>query len=397
MPSVDRELKEAVVDVCERARITCRTLPGIYEIIDGRVNVGQIRDIQIEDILGRKPVTVEINEIKKSVVKRVVLVTGAGGSIGSELCRQVGYLRPSLLVLVDIAENSLFEIEQELLEKASCPIIAVIADVKDDGRIDELMQAYHPQIIFHAAAYKHVPMMEMNPRVALENNFIGTTILAEAATRHRVEKFVLISTDKAVNPINTMGYSKALAELAVLDLASAATDFIVVRFGNVLASNGSVIPIFQRKIAAGGPITITHPEMKRYFMTIKESVQLVLQAAVFGHDKDVFVLDMGKQVLIVELAKKLIKLSGLESDKIRIEYTGIRPGEKIEEELVSATEKKLPTAHPKIFKLKDEKSRASTKELQEIEELIKKGKMRDVFARIEEMVGKPQKKELSLN
>lgn len=386
MPSVTRQVKEEVVNVCKQTGVRCRTLPGIYEIIDGRVNIGQIRDVQIEDILGRDPVTVNIEEISEFLAGSVVLVTGAGGSIGSELCRQISYFKPGLLVILDIAENSLFEIEQELLEKKLCKVMAVIGDVKDEVRMDEVLQAYHPQVIFHAAAYKHVPMMEMNPKAALENNFIGTLILGEAAVRHRVGKFVMISTDKAVNPVNTMGISKALAEKVVLNLAGKETSFIVVRFGNVLASKGSVVPTFQRQIAAGGPVTITHPDMKRYLMTITESVQLVMQAAAFGASGDLFLLDMGDQVPIVELAEKLIKLSGLTPETVPIEYIGIRPGEKIEEELVASTETLLASPHPKIFKLKDSGAQVSVKQLHELEGLIKQGQMRVVFAGIESLL-----------
>lgn len=386
MPSVTRKLKEEIVNICKQTGVRCRTLPGIYEIIDGRVHIGQIRDIQIEDILGRDPVTVNLEEISRSISDSVVLVTGAGGSIGSELCRQIGYFKPALLVIVDIAENSLFEIEQELIEKNLCKVMAVIGDVRDEIKMDEVLQAYNPHVIFHAAAYKHVPMMEMNPKVALENNFIGTLILGEAAVRHRVDKFVMISTDKAVNPINIMGTSKALAEKAVLSLAGKGTDFVVVRFGNVLASKGSVVPTFQRQIAAGGPITITHPDMKRFLMTITESVQLVLQAAAFGGPGDVYMLDMGEQVSIVELAEKLIKLSGYTSEQMTIQYIGIRPGEKIEEELTAETESLLDSPHPKIFRLKDSAPAVSGSDLHEIEELVKQSRMPAAFGKIDSLI-----------
>lgn len=392
MPSVSRQVKEEIVSTCKQAGVKCRTLPGIYEMIDGRVGVGQIRDVQIEDILGRDPVKVNLSEIAAFVAGRKILVTGAGGSIGSELCRQVSHFKPSLLILVDIAENSLFEIEQELLEKDLCPLIAVLGDVKDAGRMDEVLGAHRPQVIFHAAAYKHVPLMEMNPRAALENNFLGTMELAQAALRRGVEKFVLISTDKAVRPKNIMGFSKALAEKFVSCLPSDLTQFVVVRFGNVLASNGSVVPIFQKQIAAGGPITVTHPEMKRYLMTITESVQLVLQAAAFGGAGDLFLLDMGDQVPIVELAEKLITLSGYRAEEMPIKYIGVRPGEKIEEELIAPTEMRTSSPHSKIFKLRDDSSNkpALMKELRGLEGLIREDKLSVALAKMRSLLEQPE-------
>lgn len=387
MPSVNRQVKEGVVNICKQAGIRCRTLPGIYEIIDGQVGIAQIRDVQIEDILGRDPVLVNAEEISRFIEGKTVLITGAGGSIGSELCRRVNIFKPGMLVIVDIAENSLFEIEQELLEKPSSPVMTIVADVKDEHRMDEVLQAYHPQIIFHAAAYKHVPMMEMNPKAALENNFIGTLVLAEAAVRHRTQKFVLISTDKAVNPVNIMGMSKALAERVILSMPPAETDFIAVRFGNVLASRGSVVPTFQRQIAAGGPVTVTHPDMKRYLMTIAESVQLVLQAAAFGRGDEVFMLDMGEQVSIVELAEKLIRLSGFDLEKMPIKYTGIRQGEKIAEELFSNAEIKAPSQHEKIFKLKSDYDRLSLgQQMHDLETLIQQGHMRAAFSKMRSLL-----------
>lgn len=386
MPSVSRQVKEEVVNVCKQTGVRCRTLPGIYELIDGRFSVGQIRDVQIEDILGRDPVTVNLAEIGKFIEGKSVLVTGAGGSIGSELCRQISYFKPGLLAMVDIAENSLFDIEQELLEKNLAPLVAVIGDVKDEMRMDEVIEVHKPEIVFHAAAYKHVPMMEMNPKAALENNFLGTLVLARTAARHGVGKLVLVSTDKAVKPVNVMGTSKALAEKAVLSLGGERTGFIIVRFGNVLASKGSVVPTFQRQIAAGGPVTITHPDMKRYLMTITESVQLILQAAAFGGSGDLFLLDMGEQVSIVELAEKMIALSGLTLDKIQIAYVGVRPGEKLEEELVSPSESLMASPHPKIFKLKDSAPPVANDHIHELEALVKKGRMEPAFAKIRTMV-----------
>ena len=351
MPSADRRVKAGIVRTCKQSHVPCRTLPGVYELIDGRVSLSSIREVRIEDVLGRDPVKVDIENIQARIHGAAIMVTGAGGSIGSELCRQVGHFEPSLLIIVDIAENSLYHIEQELLESGLGPVIAVVADVKDTGKMNEILQAYRPQFIFHAAAYKHVPLMEMNPKAALTNNFVGTVELARAAARNGVAKFILISTDKAVNPENFMGLSKALAEQAVLTFINEKTDFIIVRFGNVLASSGSVVPTFQRQIAAGGPVTVTHPEMRRYLMTITESVQLVLQATVFGENSDVYLLDMGEPIAIVDLAKKLINLSGFSEDEIKIKFIGKRPGEKLDEELMGEGERLLESPHSKIFKL----------------------------------------------
>ncbi len=351
MPSTDRRVKAGIVRTCKQAHVPCRTLPGVYELIDGRVSLSSIREVRIEDVLGRDPVKVDIEDIRTRIRGAAVMVTGAGGSIGSALCRQVGHFEPSLLIIVDIAENSLYHIEQELLESGLGPVIAVVANVKDTAKMNEIFQAYGPQFVFHAAAYKHVPLIEMNPKAALTNNFIGTVELAKAAAQNGVAKFVLISTDKAVSPENFMGLSKALAEQAVLTFTGEKTDFIIVRFGNVLASSGSVVPTFQRQIAAGGPVTVTHPEMRRYLMTITESVQLVLQATVFGENSDVFLLDMGEPIAIVDLAKKLINLSGFSEDKIKIKFIGKRPGEKLDEELMGAGERLLESPHSKIFKL----------------------------------------------
>lgn len=348
MPSADRRVNEDIVNICERLHVTCRTLPGIYDVIDGRVGISSIRDVRIEDILGRDPVKVNMGEIGELVSGRTVLITGAGGSIGSELCRQISYLGPELLLQVDINENLLYEIERELTDAGS-QVVSLLVDIKNEQKTQEIFDLYRPHLVFHAAAYKHVPMMELNPLVALENNFAATLSLARQAAASGTEKFVLVSTDKAVNPVNTLGISKALAERSVLGLSGQGTEFIVVRFGNVLASNGSVVPLFQKQIASGGPITITHPDMKRYLMTITESVQLILQAASFGASDDVYVLDMGEQVSIVELADKLVRLSGLNPGEIEFRYIGVRPGEKMEEELVALTESKRDSAHSKIF------------------------------------------------
>lgn len=391
MPSASKEVKREIAFQCEQAKVKCRTLPGVYEILEGRVTLSQVRDVEVEDILGREAVEVDLDEIFGYLSGERALVTGAGGSIGSELSRQICALNPLMLIILDDAENSLFEIEQELTTAyPKIPLMAVVADIRDEAKMDDVLQAYHPAVIFHSAAYKHVPMMERNPRAALENNFIGTQVVAEAARRHRVKKFVLISTDKAVNPRNVMGVSKALAEMVLLSMSDGGeTKFITVRFGNVLASRGSVVPIFKEQIARGGPVTVTHPEMRRYFMTISEAVQLVIQAGTLGQGGEIFVLNMGEQIKIVDLAENMIRLLGFEPGKdIPIEYIGIRPGEKMGEELFAANEKRLPTKHEKIFIARNENidKKKLALELHELEKLIKEEKMRQAFEKIKMLI-----------
>jgi len=352
MPSASRDVKRKIVDSCEKADIRCRTIPGIYEIVDGHVALTQIRDVDVEDVLGRDPVKMELDEISAYLSNKRVLVTGAGGSIGSELCRQIALVKPSCLILLDQSENDLFTIDRRLRSKSkNLEIIPLIGDIVNGREMESVFKQYQPEVIFHAAAYKHVPILEVNPRDAILNNFIGTKIVAEAALAAGVEKFILISTDKAIEPVNIMGVSKALAELEVQSLiGEGATRFVIVRFGNVLGSSGSVIPIFKEQISKGGPVTITDPGMKRYFMTIPEAVQLVIQAGALGNGGEVFVLDMGEQIKIKDLAENMIRLSGLEPDKdIAIEYIGIRPGEKLEEKLFWPQEQKKPTSHEKIL------------------------------------------------
>lgn len=391
IPSASREIKKKIIFECETAKVKCKTVPGVYEIIDGRVSLNQIRDVEIEDILGRDPVEVDVVKISEYLKNQPVLVTGAGGSIGSELCRQINQIKPSLLIMVDQAESNLFEIEEELkLSPVTSRLITVVADVKDKARMSVVFQKYHPAVVFHAAAYKHVPMMEKNPRAALENNFIGTHIIAEIVLKFGVKRFVFISTDKAVNPFNIMGTSKALAERVVQTMPEVGpTKFMTVRFGNVLASRGSVVPTFKDQIARGGPITVTHPEMKRYFMTIPESVQLIIQAGALGKGGEVFVLDMGEQIKIKDLAENMIRLSGFEPEKdIKIEYTGIRPGEKLDEELFNDDEIEIPTAYEKIFMVgKNNLDKAKLREdLFELEELIKQQRMKLAFEKISEIL-----------
>jgi FlaA1/EpsC-like NDP-sugar epimerase len=339
-----------LLEDCEHAGATVKVLPGIDELMNGQGDLSHVRlrSVEIKDVLRREPVQLDDTAIRVLIEGRTVMVTGAGGSIGSEICRQVLRFHPKKLLLVEQAENSLFLIEQELSRVEPCPAFEpLIADITDESRIEQIMVAHQPEVIFHAAAHKHVPMMEWNPAEAIKNNVFGTRMLARLADRHGVREFVAISTDKAVNPTSVMGCSKLLAERFVQALSvSSRTKFIVVRFGNVLASNGSVVPIFQEQIRRGGPITVTHPGIERYFMTIPEASQLVLQAATQGEGGEIFVLDMGESVKIVDLARDLIALSGLEPDDIEIVYTGLRPGEKL---FYFDDERRVGTRHPKVF------------------------------------------------
>ncbi len=337
---------------CKSAGLGTKIIPGLYELVGDHVNLARIRDVAIEDLLRRDPVALDEAEVASSIRGRSVLVTGAGGSIGSELCRQVARFGPSRLVLVERFENALFEIHRELL--ASFPAICIeprVADVVDAARMDQIFASSRPQVVFHAAAHKHVPMMEENPGEAIKNNVGGTRTVAEVADRHGVSEFVMVSTDKAVNPSSVMGATKRVAELVCqARAATSKTRFSTVRFGNVLGSNGSVIPIFKEQIARGGPVTVTHADMQRYFMTIPEAAQLVVQAGAMGQGGEIFILDMGEPVKIIDLATDLITLSGLRpGEDIEIEVTGIRPGEKLFEELSTGAESADKTKHPKIF------------------------------------------------
>jgi len=341
-----------ITELCRDAHLETKIIPGIYEIVGDKVNLSRIREVAIEDILGREPVQLDEEVVGASIRSRVVLVTGAGGSIGSELCRQVCRFGPSRLVLVERFENALFEIHRELTSQfPQVPIDPVVADVCDAARIEQIMESARPELVIHAAAHKHVPMMEWNPGEAVKNNIGGTRTVADAADRFGVQRFVLISTDKAVNPTSVMGATKRVAEIYLQALSqSSTTRFVTVRFGNVLGSNGSVIPIFRDQIAKGGPVTVTHPDMLRYFMTIPEASQLVLQAGAMGLGGEIFILDMGKPVRIVDLARDLIILSGLRPDEdIEIKFSGIRPGEKLFEELSTDAEHADKTKHPKVF------------------------------------------------
>ncbi len=341
-----------IVRICTAAGVAIRTMPQIGEILSGRIGVNQLRPVEIQDLLRREPVQTDLGSVRRIVEGQTVLVTGAGGSIGSELCRQIARNAPAHLLLLGHGENSIFDIQQELrAHYPSVPLTCLITDIRDETRLDAIFRQYRPSTVFHAAAHKHVPLMEDNLAEAITNNVKGTRTLIDAAVRHDTPQFVLISSDKAVNPSSIMGATKRIAELLVQRAAvSTGRNYVSVRFGNVLGSRGSVVPTFLRQIRAGGPITITHPDMQRYFMTIPEAVQLVLQAAVLGTGGEVFVLDMGEPIKIVDLASDLIRLSGLRvGDDVEIHFTGLRPGEKLFEELSRDEENLKPTSHHTIL------------------------------------------------
>ncbi|MDI6732233.1 MAG: nucleoside-diphosphate sugar epimerase/dehydratase [Candidatus Margulisbacteria bacterium] len=353
IPSATGKEIRRFVELCEKSEVTFRIVPGVFELIDGSVHVSQIRNVQIEDLLGREPVSVDLKEIAGYLADAVILVTGAGGSIGAEICRQVTMFQPKELILFGRGENSIFNIELEL--RKQYPFLemkVMIGDIRDNSKVNYIFDKYHPTVVFHAAAHKHVALMEANPDEAILNNILGTKNLINAADHYGVKIFVNISTDKAVNPTSIMGASKRIIEMLLQAKAHAgnATKFVSVRFGNVLDSRGSVVPIFKQQILAGGPVTVTHPEVKRYFMTIPEAVQLVIQAGAMGCGGEIFILDMGEPVKIIDLAKDLIKLSGLEvGEDIEIKIIGLRPGEKLFEEILTPAEGTSATKHKKIF------------------------------------------------
>lgn len=352
MPSVNGSILRNIIHACQATKCAVKILPGIYELIDGKVTVQQLRNVDLEDLLRRDPIKLDLTKIAGYLAGKRVLVTGAGGSIGSELCRQIAKIKPTSLTLLGKGENSIYEIDRELREKyPDLAISPVIADVRDNERINDIFNKIKPQVIFHAAAHKHVPLMEAQPAEAVRNNIFGTKTVAEAADRVSAEIFIMISTDKAVNPTSVMGATKRVAELIIQHMNDiSSTKFAAVRFGNVLGSRGSVVPLFKKQIAKGGPITITHPDMKRYFMTIPEACQLVLQAGSMANGGEVFVLDMGEPVKIMDMASDLIELSGLIPDKdIKLKFTGLRPGEKLFEELLTAEEGTASTKHEKIY------------------------------------------------
>ena len=354
IPSAPGRVVRVVADVCRLRGVPFRTMPGIYELLGGKVSVSRLREVDITDLLRREPARIQDERVGSILSGRVVLVTGAGGSIGRELCRQILRWGPSELILLGHGENSIFESLLELKETFPSVIIRpVIADIRDQQRIEYIFSRYRPQVVFHAAAHKHVPLMEINVEEAITNNILGTSNIVEASLAHDVERLVMISTDKAIRPINVMGATKRIAEMIVLDAAGrSGRSYSVVRFGNVLGSRGSVVPLFKRQISRGGPVTVTHPDMQRYFMTIPEAVYLVLQSASMGEGGELFILNMGQQVRILDLAEDLIRLSGLEPGKdIEIVFSGVRPGEKLSEDLWEEGHDFQPTAHPDIFRL----------------------------------------------
>ena len=351
MPSVPRKAIREIVAIAQKTGKTVKILPGVFDLIEGNVTVSKIREVRIEDLLGRDPVEVDIAGMSAYIRGHVVLVTGAGGSIGSELCRQITVFKPKTLLLLDNCENNMYDIEMELKAASDVPLIALVKDIRDRRAIDLIFSEYKPDVVFHAAAHKHVPLMEQNPEESIKNNVYGTYQVASAAHRYKAERFVLVSTDKAVNPTSVMGASKRVAEMIIqyLDTVSSTT-YVAVRFGNVLGSRGSVIPLFRRQILAGGPVTVTHEKMIRYFMTIPEAVQLILQAGALARKGEIFVLDMGEPISILDLATTLIRLSGLQPyTDIDIKVTGMRPGEKLFEELLTDEEGVNATTHQRIF------------------------------------------------
>lgn len=396
IPSAAGETRQSIVNACRNADMPVKTLPTVNELITGGGQLAsQLREVRVEDVLGRAPVDLDLASIASYVGGETVLVTGAGGSIGAELCRQLVELGPQRIILLDHAENNLFEIDRELVhERDFSAVVPVLADVKNRAKLRQIFEDYRPGVVFHAAAYKHVPLIEANPLEAVRNNVIATKIAAEVAQEAGTRVFVLVSTDKAVDAHNVLGQSKALCEwlMATSAARSEGTRFLAVRFGNVLASSGSVIPLFRRQISRGGPVTVTHPEMTRYFMTIPEAAQLIIQAGALGSGGEVFVLDMGDPVKIVDLARNMIRLSGREPDvDIAIEFVGVRPGEKLHEALWAPGELPENTAHPKIQRSVGTRvdERWFVEELEELERLVDLGETLEVVARLNVMLGSP--------
>ena len=376
IPSIDSENKREILDICKKTNCKVKIIPGIYEIISGEATVSKIKDVELEDLLGRDPVVLDSNGIAKYLNNKVVLVTGAGGSIGSELCRQIVPFGPKKLVLFDIYENTVYDIQNELKDRyPEIDMNVLIGSIRDKERLEEIFTKYNIDVVFHAAAHKHVPLMEDSPKEAIKNNVFGTLNLVKTAHENKIDRFVLISTDKAVNPTNIMGATKRLCEMIIQSYNTISdTEFVAVRFGNVLGSNGSVIPLFKKQIQNGGPVTVTHKNITRYFMLIPEAAQLVLQAGCFAKGGEIFVLDMGKPVKIYDLAVDLIKLSGLEPNRdIKIKFTGLRPGEKLYEELLMSEEGLQSTEHNKIYigKPTFESIDSLNKKLNELKELLK--------------------------
>jgi FlaA1/EpsC-like NDP-sugar epimerase len=399
IPSAAGETRQKIVNVCRDRGVAVKTLPAVHELISGDLNLSrQLREVQVEDVLGREAVELDLASIASYLTGETVLVTGAGGSIGAELCRQIAAVGAERIVLVDHGENALVEIERELaFERRYTSTVSVLADVKDRAKMRRLFERFRPGVVFHAAAYKHVPLMEGNPLESARNNIFSTAVVADIASELGTKRFVLVSTDKAVNPKNVLGQTKAVCEWIVEAAAAReqnGTHFISVRFGNVLGSSGSVIPLFRRQIARGGPVTVTHPEMTRYFMTIPEAVQLIIQAGAIGESGDVYVLDMGTPVKIIELAHNMIRLSGKEPERdIAIEFIGVRPGEKLHEELWGDGENAAPTSHPKILRCATQPVDPLwlEEELSELERLVEAGEPVEVVSRLGAMMRAPRR------
>ena len=374
IPSASGDQIRNIVEACRNCNVSYKILPGIGELIDGRVSIKVLRDINYEDLLGRPPVHLNIKDIRNYLDDKTVLITGCGGSIGSELCRQVIKFQPHSLILLDASEINLFNIQMEMQnEQYYRKSEAVLGHVQDKKLMEDVFKKFKPQVVFHAAAYKHVPMMEKNPWGAVFNNISGSRVAMETSLKHHVERFVLVSTDKAVRPTNVMGASKRVTELIMQSLQGNGTRFMAVRFGNVVGSSGSVIPVFRRQIELGGPVTVTHPDVNRYFMTIPEASQMILQAGTMGEGGEVFILRMGTPVKIADMARDLIRLSGKEPDvDIKIIFTGLRDGEKLYEELIAVGEDILPTGHEKIMVLRSNHQPGEGKILQESREMLEK-------------------------
>jgi FlaA1/EpsC-like NDP-sugar epimerase len=399
IPSAAGETRQRIVTICRDAGVPVKTLPSVNELIAGDLNLArQLREVQVEDVLGREPVHLHLGTIASYLAGKTVLVTGGGGSIGAELCRQIARIGPERIVIAEHAESALVDIERELVhERGFRAVVPVLVDVKNRMKIRRIFEKYHPQVVFHAAAYKHVPLMEANPLESVRNNLISTQVVAEVSAEFSVDTFVLVSTDKAVNPKNVLGQTKLLCEWIVNAAARQdgnETRFLAVRFGNVLASSGSVIPLFRRQIARGGPVTVTHPEMTRYFMTIPEAVQLIIQAGAIGESGDVFVLDMGEPVKILDLAQNMIRLSGKEPGRdIAVDFIGIRPGEKLHEELWGEGEQAEATSQAKIFRCSSAQvdSLWLDAELEELINLMEADDTLEVVAHLGAMVRAPKR------
>lgn len=389
IPSSSAKTRKEILQICSTTKCEVQTIPGMYQLINADVSVSKLKKVEIQDLLGREPIRINIDEIRKYIAGKVIMVTGGGGSIGSELCRQIAMSRPKQLLIFDIYENNAYDIQMELKRKyPDLDLVVLIGSVRNTARLDVVLGKYRPEIVFHAAAHKHVPLMEDSPNEAIKNNVFGTYKMAQAAVKYGVKKFVLISTDKAVNPTNIMGASKRLCEMVVQMMNRASdTEFVAVRFGNVLGSNGSVIPLFEKQIAQGGPVTVTHPDITRFFMTIPEAVSLVLQAGYYAKGGEIFVLDMGEPVKIDSMARDMIRLSGYEPDvDIAVVYSGLRPGEKLYEELLMEEEGLQDTENKLIhigkpIEMDDEKFKEQLKRLEEAYK-TEADNMKDIVAEI---------------